>query len=259
MSDTQKTSLHSESPPKKLALVTGASRGIGAAIAQTLAREGFHVALNFASNEAKAREVMDSILANGGTAELCGFDVAEASAVDDAIDSLIQRTGTPVQVLVNNAGVSIDGLLMRLKNEDIERLLNINLRGSIYCTRAVTKGMMKARDGVILNISSVIGEMGNAGQSVYAATKAGLLGLTKSVAKELASRNIRCNAITPGYIETEMTGALTEPQKEAILRQVPMGSLGSAQDVAEMVAFLASPKARYVTGQVFAVNGGLRI
>jgi 3-oxoacyl-[acyl-carrier protein] reductase len=244
---------------KKLALVTGASRGIGAEIAKTLARDGFHVALNFSSNEARAREVLDAILTAGGTGELCGFDVSQPASVDTAIDALTAHYGAPVHTLVNNAGVAIDGLLMRFKDADIDRSLDINLKGAIYCSRAVTKGMMKARDGVILMISSVIGEMGNSGQAVYASTKAGLIGLSKSVAKELASRNIRCNTITPGYIATEMTGALTESQKEAILRQVPLGSLGTPQDVAEMVAFLASSKARYVTGQVLGVNGGLRI
>lgn len=241
---------------KPNALVTGASRGIGAGIAKQLARDGFRVFLNFASNEAKAREVKDAIVAAGGLAELCGFDVSNSSQVDEKLDWIARESG-PLAVLVNNAGITIDGLLMRMKDEDLERTLAIDLKGAIYCTRAAAKQMMRARTGSIIQISSVIGEMGNPGQSAYAAAKAGLIGFSKSVAKELASRNIRVNVVTPGFIETEMTGALTEAQKEAILRSVPLGFLGNTDDVSSLAAYLASPASRYITGQVIGVNGGL--
>lgn len=243
---------------KPWALVTGASRGIGAAIARKLASDGFHVALNYSSNEARARELCDAIAAAGGSAEPVGFDVAQSAQVDEKIDALTKAYG-PMAVLVNNAGITIDGLLMRLKDEDLEKTLAVDLKGAIYCTRAATKQMMRARQGSVIQISSVIGEMGNAGQGAYAAAKAGLIGFSKSIAKELASRHIRVNTITPGFIETDMTGALTNEQKEAILRTVPLGFLGSTEDVANLVSFLASPASRYITGQVIGVNGGLYI
>ncbi len=243
---------------KPVALVTGGSRGLGAAICETLAKKGFHVIVNYSSNEAKALEVKKKIEAAGGSADICGLNVADSAQVDEKFEWITTTFG-PVKCLVNNAGVTIDGLLMRLKNEDLDRTLDIDLKGAIFCTRAATKGMMKARDGVILNISSVVGEMGNAGQSAYAAAKAGLIGFSKSVAKELASRGIRCNVITPGYIQTDMTGALTEAQKEAILRAIPLGSMGTPEDVAELCGFLASPAARYITGQVIGINGGMYI
>lgn len=239
-----------------IALVTGASRGIGAAIAARLAKDGFHVILNYSSNEAKARELQARIQAEGGKAELCQFDVSNSAQVDEKLD-WITKTFGPLAVLVNNAGITIDGLLIRLKDEDLDKTLSVDLKGAIYCTRAAGKQMMRERQGSIIQISSVIGEMGNAGQSAYAAAKAGLIGFSKSVAKELASRHVRCNVVTPGFITTDMTGALTEAQKEAILRSVPLGYLGEPDDVASVVAFLASPASRYVTGQVIGVNGGM--
>jgi 3-oxoacyl-[acyl-carrier protein] reductase len=245
-------------PKKPLALVTGASRGIGATVASRLAADGHHVLINYASNETKAQETVDRIRAAGGTADLCRFDVGDSAQVDEKFD-WIAKTFGPLAVLVNNAGVTIDGLLMRYKDDDIERTLAIDLKGAIYCTRAACKPMMKERGGSIIQISSVIGEMGNAGQSVYAAAKAGLLGFTKSMAKELASRKIRVNAITPGFITTDMTGALTDSQKEAILRTVPLGYLGEPEDVASVASFLASPASRYLTGQVIGVNGGMHM
>jgi 3-oxoacyl-[acyl-carrier protein] reductase len=240
----------------KVALVTGGSRGIGAAICERLGREGFHVVVNFASSEAKAKEVVDRITAAGGHASLSHFDVSNSAQVDQKFDEIAKNIG-PVSVLVNNAGVTIDGLLLRLKDEDLEKTLAIDLKGAIYCTRAATRQMMRERSGSIIQISSVIGETGNAGQSAYAAAKAGLIGFTKSVAKELASRQVRANVITPGYITTDMTGALTEAQKEAILRTVPLGFLGVPEDVASLVAYLASPSSRYITGQVIGINGGM--
>lgn len=239
-----------------IALVTGASRGLGAKIAETLASRGFYVVLNYASNETKARETLKTIESKGGQGEVCGFDVSDSSQVDAKIEDIVARKGA-IHTLVNNAGITIDGLLMRLKDADLDKTLDVDLKGAIFCTRAATRAMMKARQGSVINISSVIGESGNAGQSAYSAAKAGLIGFTKSVARELASRNIRCNAITPGFIETDMTGALTETQKNAILQTIPIGCLGKPEDVAELVAFLASPAARYITGQVIGVNGGM--
>lgn len=240
----------------KRALITGASRGIGAAIARKLAHDGFHVFVNYSSNETKAREVVDQINASGGRAELCGFDVSKPEAVDEKIE-WIGKTYGPLTVLVNNAGVTIDALLMRLKEEDLEKTLSIDLKGAIYCTRAACKQMMRERTGSVIQISSVVGEMGNAGQSAYAAAKAGLIGFSKSVARELGSRQVRVNVITPGYITTDMTGALTDVQKEAILRSVPLGQMGEPEDIASLAAFLASPASRYITGQVIGVNGGM--
>lgn len=240
----------------KLALVTGASRGIGASIALQLAKDGFHVLLNYASNEDRAREIQSKILSDGGKAELCQFDVSQSTQVDEKFD-WISKTWGPLAVLVNNAGITIDGLLIRLKDEDLEKTLSIDLKGAIYCTRAAAKQMMRERRGSIVQVSSVIGEMGNAGQSAYAAAKSGLIGFSKSVARELASRAVRVNTVTPGFVTTDMTGALTDAQKEAILRTVPLGFLGDPQDVASLVAFLASPASRYITGQVIGVNGGM--
>jgi 3-oxoacyl-[acyl-carrier protein] reductase len=241
---------------KKLALVTGASRGIGAATALHLARDGFYVLINYTSNEAKAREVLDQIRAAGGDGELCGFDVSKPDQVDEKLEAITKAHG-PLEVLVNNAGVTIDSLLIRMKNEDLDRTLDVDLKGAIYCTRAAAKQMMRARSGSIIQISSVVGESGNPGQSAYSAAKAGLIGFSKSVAKELASRQVRVNVITPGLIATDMTAALTEAQKEAILRTVPMGLFGAAEDVAALAAFLASQASRYITGQVIGVNGGM--
>ena len=246
------------SEAKKLALVTGASRGLGAAIAKTLAKDGYLVALNFASNEAMTLELKTEIEKSGGSAVLAKFDVSKSAEVDAALESLSAAHG-PIAVLVANAGITIDALLMRMKDEDLDRTLDVDLKGAIYCVRAASRGMMKARSGSVILISSVVGEMGNAGQSAYAAAKAGLIGFAKSVARELASRNIRCNVVAPGYIATDMTGALTEAQKEAILRGIPLGSFGSPDDVSEAVRFLASPGARYITGQVLGVNGGMYI
>ncbi len=257
------TSLH-DAPPtptvkdtsRENALVTGASRGIGASIAKRLARDGFHVVLNYSHQTAKAQEVLDQILKAGGSGELSQFDVAHPEEVDEKIDQLQKRLG-PLAILVNNAGISIDSLLVRLKNSDLDRLLAINLKGAIHCTRAVSKVMMRQKKGSIIQLSSVVGEMGNAGQSAYAATKAGLVGFSKSIARELGSRQIRVNVVSPGYIQTEMTESLTEKQKEVILRSVSLEKFGTTEDVASLVAFLASPASQYITGQVIGVNGGM--
>ena len=240
---------------RPIAIVTGGSRGIGASVAKRLGADGYHVVVNYSSNESKAQEVVETIKQAGGNAEACGFNVADAALVNQKIDELSKHG--ELAVLVNNAGVTIDSLLLRLKDEDLDKTLSIDLKGAIYCTRAVARPMMRAKQGSIIQISSVIGETGNAGQSAYAAAKAGLIGFAKSVARELASRNVRVNAITPGFIDTDMTGALTAEQKEAILRTVPLGYFGSPDDIASVVSFLASPASRYITGQVIGVNGGM--
>jgi 3-oxoacyl-[acyl-carrier protein] reductase len=241
----------------KVALVTGASRGIGRAVALELARGGAAVALNYAGNEAAATEALRLVEAAGAPrAKLYRFDVADPAACNQAVEAVVAELGG-LHVLVNNAGIAVDQLLMRLKDEDWQRQLAVNLTGAFNMTRAVTRPMMKAKGGAIVNLSSVVGEMGNAGQAAYAATKAGLLGLTKSVARELASRNVRCNAVTPGFIDTDMTAALPEAAKTKMKESIPLARLGTAEDIARAVCFLASEQASYVTGEVLKVNGGM--
>ncbi len=237
----------------KIAVVTGASRGIGRAVAVALAKEGARVVVNYAGNEAAANE----------TAKLCGdgavvmkFDVSKRDEVDAAFDEVKQKLGG-LHVLVNNAGISKDGLLLRFKDDDWAQTLATNLTGAFQCARAGARMMTKQRWGRIINISSVVGQSGNAGQVAYASAKAGLLGLTKTLAQELASRSVTVNAVTPGFIDTDMTAALNEQQRAAILEQIPLRFIGAAEDVAHAVAYLASDKARYVTGHVLAVNGGM--
>ena len=241
----------------RVALVTGASRGIGRAIAVALAQGGASVALNYAGNEAAAQEALALVLAAGAPkARLYRFDISDSAACGKAVEEVVAEFGG-LHVLVNNAGIAVDQLLMRLKDEDWKRQLDVNLTGAFNLTRAVTRPMMKARGGVIINLSSVVGETGNAGQAAYAASKAGLIGLTKSVARELASRNIRCNAVTPGFIDTDMTSALPEAARTRMMESIPLARLGSAVDVANAVCFLASDQAAYVTGEVLKVNGGM--
>jgi 3-oxoacyl-[acyl-carrier protein] reductase len=241
----------------KTALVTGASRGIGRAIAVALARGGASVALNYAGNEAAAAEALKLVLAAGAPkAKLYRFDVADPAACTAAVEAVIADLGS-LDILVNNAGIAVDQLVMRLKDEDWNRTLQVNLTGNFNLIRAVTRPMMKARRGAIVNLTSVVGEMGNAGQAAYAAAKAGQIGLTKSVARELASRNIRVNAVAPGYIDTDMTAGLPEAAKTKLTDLIPLARLGTAEDVAKAVAFLASDEASYVTGEVLRVNGGM--
>jgi 3-oxoacyl-[acyl-carrier protein] reductase len=241
----------------KVALVTGASRGIGRAIAVALARGGASVALNYAGNEVAAKEALELVTKAGAArARLARFDVADPAACARAVDEVVAEWGG-LHVLVNNAGIAIDQLVMRLKDEDWNRQIQVNLTGAFNLVRAATRPMMKQRGGSIVNLTSVVGEMGNAGQAAYAATKAGLIGLTKSVARELASRNVRVNAVAPGYIDTDMTSGLPEAAKNKMKELIPLARLGTAEDVAHAVIFLASEKAAYVTGEVFRVNGGM--
>jgi 3-oxoacyl-[acyl-carrier protein] reductase len=242
----------------KVALVTGGSRGIGRACCELLAKQGATVIVNYVKGEAAAKEVADAIVAAGGKAETVGFDVADSAATEKAIEEIIKRQGK-LDVLVANAGISIDGLLLRLKDEDLERLWTTNVRGSIVCARAATRSMMRSKAGRIVFMSSVVGEMGNVGQTAYAATKAALIGAAKSIAREYASRNITVNVVAPGYIETDMTGTMADAMKEQLLKVIPLGRIGAARDIAAACAYLASDEAGYVTGQVLRVNGGMYV
>lgn len=240
----------------KVALVTGASRGIGRAIAIKLAAEGAKVAINYAGNTAKAEEVKAEIEAAGGEAMLVQADVADSAAVDAMVAAVTEQYGT-IDILVNNAGITRDGLLMRMKDEDFDAVINTNLKGVFYCTKVVSKLMMKKRAGKIVNMASVVGIIGNAGQTNYAAAKAGVIGFSKSAAKELAARGITVNVVAPGFIDTDMTAAMPEKAKEATLTGIPMKRMGAPEDIANAVAFLVSDNASYITGQVVNVDGGM--
>jgi 3-oxoacyl-[acyl-carrier protein] reductase len=237
----------------KVAVVTGGSRGIGRAIAGALAEGGARVAV-VARNGQRATETAQLLPGEGHRGYAC--DVSDPSQVRETVSTVEKDLG-PVDILINNAGVTRDNILMRMKDEEFDEVLAINLKGSFNLVRAVSRGMMKRRHGVVLNITSVVGLIGNAGQANYAASKAGLIGLTKSVAKELAGRGVRCNAIAPGFIRTDMTDELSESQVESLKELIPMGALGEVEDVAALARFLVGPGARYITGQVLAVDGGM--
>jgi 3-oxoacyl-[acyl-carrier protein] reductase len=242
----------------KVAIVTGGSRGIGRAICEALAEHGARVVVGYASGEQKAREVVSAIEAKGGQAEAFQVDVSNGAETEERIAAVAKRLGR-LDVLVANAGISIDGLLLRLRDEDFDRLLSVNLKGAVASSRAAIKVMMRARTGRVILISSVVGESGNAGQTAYAASKAALLGVAKSLAREYASRGITVNAITPGYIDTDMTGALTDEQKEQIASAIPLGRTGTPREIAAAAVFLASDEAAYVTGHALRVNGGMYV
>ncbi len=236
------------------ALVTGASRGIGRAIALTLAKEGAEVIVNFSNSANQAESLVSEINSSGGNAYALQANIGNEAEVDGLIKKIIERSGR-LDILVNNAGITRDGLLMRMKTKDWMEVINLNLNGVFYCTRAVARTMLKQKKGRIINITSVVGLMGNAGQANYAAAKAGVIGLTKSTAKEFASRGITVNAVAPGFISTDMTKDLNA---ESILEAIPLGSFGTTEQVAGVVKFLAAdPAAQYITGQVLQVDGGM--
>jgi 3-oxoacyl-[acyl-carrier protein] reductase len=242
-------------PKDKIAVVTGAGRGIGASIAQALAREGAKIVIVDIDAD-QAEKTAAALRENGGEAISQVADVSNAEQVKKVFDAAVENYGS-VDILVNNAGITRDALLLRMKDDDWDAVLNINLKGAFICTREAAKIMSKGRYGRIINISSVVGQMGNLGQANYCASKAGLIGLTRSNARELARRNITVNAVAPGFIVTDMTDVLPEKVKEELTAQIPLGKLGQPQDVTQAVLFLASHKTGYITGQVLAVNGGM--
>jgi 3-oxoacyl-[acyl-carrier protein] reductase len=240
----------------KIAVVTGASRGIGRQIALTLAEKGAAVIVNYNGSAAKAEEVVSEIQAAGGQAEAVQCNVSDFEKAAELMNYVVKKYGR-VDILVNNAGITRDNLLMKMSEEDFDAVINTNLKGAFNCIRHISRQMLKQRSGRIINIASVSGVLGNAGQANYSASKAGVIGMTKAVARELASRGITANAIAPGFVDTEMTQVLADNVKEAAVEQIPMKRFGSTKDIANTVAFLASEEAGYITGQVICVDGGM--
>jgi 3-oxoacyl-[acyl-carrier protein] reductase len=240
----------------KTAIVTGASRGIGRAVALKLAQDGFNVVVNYSGSQQRAEAVAKEVEAFGVQSLVVQANVSDADAVKVLVDTTLETFGS-IDVLVNNAGITRDNLIMRMKEQDWDDVIDTNLKSVFLCTKAVTRPMMKQRAGRIINVASVVGIVGNAGQANYTASKAGVIGLTKTSAKELAARNILVNAVAPGFIETEMTDAMPEEAKAGMLSQIPLAKLGKPEDIADVVSFLASDASRYVTGQVLHIDGGM--
>jgi 3-oxoacyl-[acyl-carrier protein] reductase len=240
----------------KVALVTGASRGIGKEIAIALAKEGAFVAVNYNGSQEMAQEVIEQIESQGGSAKAYQCNVSDFEAAANLIKEIVKEHGK-IDILVNNAGITRDNLLMKMKEEEFDQVIDINLKGTFNCIKHISRQMLKQKAGKIINISSVSGILGNAGQANYCASKAGIIGLTKSAARELASRGITVNAVAPGFIHTEMTEVLSESVKENALGQIPLGRFGEVKDIADIVCFLASDKADYITGQVISIDGGM--
>ena len=240
----------------KIVLITGAGRGIGRAIAIALAKEGAEVVINYNGSEERAKEVKQTIEENGGKASIYKCNVSDFAACEAMIKDIVKEYGH-LDILVNNAGITKDGLLMKMSEEDFDAVISTNLKGVFNCIKHISRQMLKQKSGRIINISSVSGVMGNAGQVNYSASKAGVIGMTKAVAREMATRGITCNAVAPGFIVTEMTDVLSDTIKENITNQIPMRRFGQTKDVANLVAFLASEEAGYITGQVVGVDGGM--
>lgn len=240
----------------KVAVVTGASRGIGKAVAKKLAAQGALVIINYNGSKERAEEVKQEIEADGGKAEIYQCNVVEFSSCEAFLGEIVKQYGR-IDILVNNAGITRDGLLMKMSEEDYDAVLDTNLKGTFNCIRFAARQMIKQRSGRIINMASVSGVLGNAGQANYSASKAGIIGLTKSAAREFASRGITVNAVAPGFIRTEMTAVLSDKVKDTACAQIPLGKFGEPEDIAEAVAFLASDEARYITGQVINVDGGM--
>lgn len=243
---------------KKVALVTGASRGIGRAVAVELAKKGVHVIINYNGSKDKAEETREMILGSGNSAEIYPCNVSDFSLCQEMFTSIIKSHGR-LDILVNNAGITRDGLLMRMSEEDFDKVIETNLKGTFNCMRFASRQMLKQRSGQVVNMASVSGVLGNAGQANYSASKAGVIGLTKAAAREMASRGVRVNAVAPGFIATDMTGVLSDEVKEKAAGQIPMGKFGTPEDIAHVVAFLISEESAYITGQVIHVDGGMAI
>lgn len=242
----------------KIVLVTGAGRGIGASIAKHFASEGAEVIVNYSGNDEAAQKTVDEITATGGQAQKYKCSVNDSESVKVMIDEIIKEFGR-IDILVNNAGITKDGLMLRMTDEDFDRVIDVNLKGTFNCTKYVSKYMLKQKSGKIINISSVVGLSGNAGQVNYSASKAGIIGITKSAAKELSSRGITVNAVAPGYVDTDMTKVLSDNIRNEILKNIPLQRMGNVEDISNCVAFLASEDASYITGQVISVDGGMHI